>query len=521
MLALARSGDAKARCEVAQRYLLGSDGFPRHFASAVEYLSLAAVLALPEAARVVAECMTLNEILQARLLGALERAAEAGLAVAQAKLGAWRLVRHVGSDSGIKLLRAAARQGQFAAQAALEPLDDGQDLPAPVPALQLALQAMARHQMLDPLALARAGADDALAAADLHSTCTALAAALALGEPACGEVADQVVRAIDMAEAAGQLPPSLAAPVVEPVLEARACAGDRVAAYALGRALCGIPLGGLPARAIAEGQNIRKGAALLLRAADAGRDEAWLHLYRLHADHQLSVANPQMARFFLEKAASSGLPEAQRMLGALLLRGASTLQDSEQALGWLHQAALHGDPLARVLQRSLLLPLEGDDDEAEAAIAAVEGHDRWLAARLRIARDFGLTKLEALCFDPVSGRRPWGLVVGKNPFISQIRLSAPRAIPALTAQALQHLNSAGELFERHAGEADRHEGDLRRRSLTQRRLFARLGLHEPMFFAVVSSDALDSFRLGSKWAHRARQPLRMALAETPQAVDAG
>ena len=32
--------------------------------------------------------------------------------------------------------------------------------------------------------------------------------------------------------------------------------------------------------------------------------------------------------------------------------------------------------------------------------------------------------------------RPWGLVVGKNPFISQIRLSAARAIPALSDAAL-------------------------------------------------------------------------------------
>jgi hypothetical protein len=68
-------------------------------------------------------------------------------------------------------------------------------------------------------------------------------------------------------------------------------------------------------------------------------------------------------------------------------------------------------------------------------------------------------------------------------------------------------------FSRAGADAGRYEGDLRRRSLNQRRLFARLGLDESMFFAVASSVALDSFRLGTKWAFRARQPLRMALAE--------
>jgi TPR repeat protein len=251
----------------------------------------------------------------------------------------------------------------------------------------------------------------------------------------------------------------------------------------------------------------------LLRAADAGCDEAWLHLYRIHSDNRLSVANPQMARFCLEKAAARGVVEAQRRLGALVLRGASTLQETEQSLGWLHQASRQGDVHAQMLLRSLVLPLEGEDEEAEVAIAEVARLDPRLAARLRISREFGLTKLEALCFDPVSGLRPWGLVVGKNPFISQIRLSAPRAIPALTREALEHLRTVAEFFSRTGADSGRHEGDLRRRSSSQRRVFARLGLDETMFFAVASSVALDSFRLGTKWAYRVRQPLRLALAE--------
>jgi hypothetical protein len=71
--------------------------------------------------------------------------------------------------------------------------------------------------------------------------------------------------------------------------------GDRNAAFCLGRALCGIAVGALSPLSLTAGQNMRKGVALLLRAADAGCQEAWLHQYRMHADHRLSVANPQMA----------------------------------------------------------------------------------------------------------------------------------------------------------------------------------------------------------------------------------
>jgi TPR repeat protein len=513
LLALARSGDVQARCEVGRRYLLGTDSFPRHLASGIEYVSHPSVAALPAAARIVAECMTLDEIVHAGMVDVLNRAADAGLAIAQAKLAAWWLARYAIDGDGSTLLQSAASQGHAAAQAALDEWRRAPVAQGLGGSLAAALRPLAQHRLLDAGAVLLAAAHDALQANDLMALAAALSAALVLCDSGLPELSDLVVRAIEASEAAGLTPESLPASAVESVLERRATAGDRYAAFTLGRALCGIDLGRMPAAAIAEGQNMRKGAALLLRAADSGCDEAWLHLYRIHSDNRLSVANPQMARFFLEKAAARGTVEAQRRLGALVLRGAATLQESEQALSWLHQAAQQGDDHAQLLLSSLMLPLEGEDEDAEAAITAAARHDPWLAARLRISREFGLTKLEALCFEPVAGLRPWGLVVGKNPYISQIRLSAPRAIPALTCQALEHLQSVAAFFSRAGADAGRYEGDLRRRSLNQRRLFARLGLDESMFFAVASSVALDSFRLGTKWAFRARQPLRMALAE--------
>ena len=314
LLALARSGDAQARCEVGRRYLSGTDGFRRQLGSGIEYLSHPSVAGLPQACRSIADCMTLDEIVQARLTGMLQRAAAAGVAVAQAKLGAWWLARHAGAAAGTSLLQAAADQGHAAAKAAID---------------------------------------------------------------------------------------------------------------------------------------------------------AWR---------------------------------------------AASLSESEQALGRLHLAAQQGDEQARRLLRAWVRPLEGEARDAQEATAAVARHDARLAARLRIARSFGLARREALCFDPVSGLRPWGLVVGADPSIGPIGVSPPRAIPAPTREAQAQLRAAAELFARRGAEVGRDEGDLDGRSRKQRRLFARLGLDEAMFFAAGSTARPGSPPRGRARAFGLRQPLGTALA---------
>jgi hypothetical protein len=113
----------------------------------------------------------------------------------------------------------------------------------------------------------------------------------------------------------------------------------------------------------------------------------------------------------------------------------------------------------------------------------------------------------------VDGLRPWGLVVGRNPFISQIRLSAARAIPALGEAALQAARRAASFYGHAQREAPLFEGDLRRRTRRQRRAFERHGVDEAMFFAQASATTLETLRLGSKWAFRAREPLQSALAD--------
>ena len=508
LLALAKQGDTAARCEVGRRYLTGNDGFPRHVATGIDYLTHPNVRELPLAARVIAEGLSLDDILQLRQEDALARAAAGGSAVAQVKLGVWLCVRHQRIDEGTRWLETASASGHDAARRALEALQQ----PGRDHAMPDLLRTLTTSGDLEGPVIAVIAARHALAGRELARLAATLRTALALSAGVTAELAELIAAAVQLAEESNATLPGLAADAIETALDMRTSRGDRDAAYALGRALCGVACGALAPEALASGPNMRKGVALLLRAADSGRDEAWLHLYRLHGDHSLSVANPQMARFCLEKAALGGQVEAQRKLGALMLRASDSLADSEQAIQWLHQAAESNDQHARRLMKSLVLPLEGSDADAAAAVELVRHDDPWLAVRLQLSRQFGLTKLEALCVDPADGMRPWGLVVGKNPFITQIRLSAARAIPALSNAAIDAVKRAASFFGQASRDAMAFEGDLRRRSLRQRRAFERHGLDEGMFFATATSMTLEALRLGPKWAFRAKEPLQLALA---------
>jgi TPR repeat protein len=515
LLAQARQGDSAARCEVGRRYLLGVNGFPQHVATGLEYLRHPSLAGKSAPARILAEALPLDQLMALQQGPALALAAADGCLAAQLKLGLWRALQADGRSDALRWLGAAAKGGQAGGHAGAAQAVAALAQAAPAQAVLAVLQPLADGHGIDGPLLACLAARQAIDGGQRDHLVACLVAALALGHALDSDLASLVVAAEQLADQQGRSLAGLPTGAVLDSLELRAGQGDRAAAYSLGRGLSGIAITSLEPDVFAGQQNLRKGAAFLLRAADAGQDAAWLHLYKLHADHRSSVANPQLARFFLEKAALRGQAEAQRKLGALQLREASHLQDSEQAIHWLHQAAAQGDAHARTLLQSLLLPVaDVDAGEAEVAFALeqVRRADPWLAQRLALSRAFGLTKLEALSVDPVAGLRPWGLVVGRNPFIAQVRLSAPRAVPAVDDAALAVARRAAAFFGQAQGEAGAAEGDLRARSLRQRRLFERLGMDEAAFFCDASAMTLDALRLGAKWAYRARAPLSEALA---------
>ena len=436
-------------------------------------------------------------------------AAKTDSAVCKFKQGLWTLAVGRDPQEATKLMSAAAAAGHEAAQGALDAMQRQDDATSP---LQRVLQSLTADAGIDADEIALMAARSALDASDLDHLLDALAAGTSLQPKGDVELDDFIVQATRLAASQQRDVKRLSPELVEASLDRRAHQGDSWAAFTLGRALCGIDADGLAASDLAAAAALRRGTALLFRAADAGWTDAWLHLYRLHADQKLPIANAQLARFCLEKAAHVGNRQAQTKLGALMLKSSGTLAETEQAIGWLHKAANEGDDHALDLLSSLHLPLRGSAAEARSAIEEVRRDYPWLALRMQLSRDFGLTKLEALCVDPADGLRPWGLVVGKNPFIVQSRLSAPRAIPALTTAALDNLRRTAMLLSDSGGDGYALEGDARRRSLLQRRAFERLGLDEAMFFAKASTNELDTLRQGPRWAFRAKAQLQMALA---------
>ncbi len=509
LLSSARQGDAAARCEVARRYLLGVDGFPRHLSTGLEYLAHPSIAGSSKASAVIAETLPLHEIVQHDQMAMLIAAARAGSPTAQVKCGLWACLTAQDTAEAQAWFRLASQSGDVAAGNALRLLTING---SPSGELLGVLRALAAYPGVDLRELLMQAVRLALHADDVNLLAQALDCILTLQPGIRPDLADSVCAALQSAQ---KLPRFVAtSPVerIEALLENGVLRGKTDAALLLGRALCGIDHGPLRAGMLATVQNMRKGAALLLRAADAGKDEAWMHLYRVHADSRTSVANPQMARFFLEKAAVGGNVEAQRRLGALTLRSASTLHESEQGIHWLHEAAQHGDANAARLLSSLVLKVPGPDNDAALVIESIRREDPWMACRLRTARDFGLTKLEGLSVDIVAGKRQWGLVVGLNPFIAQVKLSAPRAIPALTEEVAMNLRRSATFFEQARESGSPLEGDLRKRSVRLRRLLEHHGGDDSMFFAKAKSTTLEMLRVGTKWAFHERQPLRVALA---------
>lgn len=489
----ARQGDAQAILEMARRYL-GGVGVPRHVALGLQYLQAHRTTA--DAAVLACKCLGLHELIEHDQMDLLPLAAAVDPQV-RAKLAIWRVLEGKMSD-GLEMLQECEPAGVDLAKTLSGAPADGQ--------LSALLKLLTELGEIDGSVVALAAAKRACDQKDLPRLCRLLRASIDLQAPAC-ITNPWVFKAVVISEALGTPLQQLDPPDVHGALEQASAGQDPQAWFILGRALCGLSCGPNPAAALVKRDNLRKGAAYLIRAADAGYTQAWLHLYRLNSNARCSVANPEMARFCLEKAAAGGHAEAQRRLGALILRESTTVQTMEQAVGWLHLAAAQNDLYAQDLLRSLVLPVEGDSEEAESALLQVHRVDPWLAARLRLAREFGLTKQEALSLDPFSGARPWGLVTGFNPYLTQSKLSAPRVVPACTAAAHEALKQAMSLFS-----VSDHDSHAPLRSQVQRRHLAQMDINEDLFFAEANSSERDRVRIGTRWAHHARGRLQAALA---------
>jgi TPR repeat protein len=490
----ARRGDARASLEMARRLFTGKEGFARNFKLGLAYLQQDLAQGARPAVLLVAQAVPLEILMAQQARAVLAAAAEWGCASAMTKLGLWQLLHRAERAQGLAWLRRAQVIAPESEAELADPL-----------ALARALRAGFAREVLEPGEVLLAGAQEALAAHDVQGASDCVRAAAEL-MPAQGRLARLVWAVIERVAAQGDAA-TLALPVdlVEACLVERSEHGEADAQFTLGCALANVPCGALAPRQLVARSNLRRAAALLLRAADAGKAQAWLQLFEITSDPRSAAGNQEAARFFLEKAACAGVCVAQRKLGALRLREATSLERAEQGVHWLSAAAQAGDEPARALLRTLVLPLPSLPPSLEDSIVQkVRAVDAELAARLALARAFHLTRREALNFNPRRDIRPWGVLIPGTPSENP----KGRLAPAVDEPMKLQLQRLALLFE--AGAAPGHLLAAHK-ARTQRYVFKALSIPEDMFFPPEIGRSWSHYGFGRHWAARAAPLLDSVL----------
>jgi TPR repeat protein len=460
----ARSGNAQASLSIAEKLLAGAEGFPKNPKLALAYLQQELALASPAALRLVARMAPLELIVAHKLRGALLFASRGGCHVAALKLGVWT---------------AMCR-------------DDAVDLPDPG---RLAENLKNLPQaLLDAGEVAMLCAQDALSLHDVPAACHCIRVAAAFCPP--DALAGIVCRAVYLAAATdGEL--DLPAGLVEDALDCASRQGDQEAQYVLGCALAGLGYGPLKPDQLARGRGLSKAAGLLLRAAEAGKPQAWLNLFEIIPGAKGAIANHDVARFYLEKAARTGLVDAQTRLGTLLLAEAGCLRDAEAALQWLVAASDAGGRAALGVLETLVLPIAELPPEYEGTVLEkISARDSDLGMRVALARALHLTRHEALSFNPNRDLRAWGLVLpGSSKENPKGRLA-----PAVSAAMKTELQRASDFYR---GASPLDATFVLRRARAQKAVFSALSISHELFFAADIGRSSSHYGYGKHWHARA------------------
>lgn len=491
-----------AKVKLGGFYLQGVIDFPRNIKLALEYLSAPALRYRGDVAVLICSHLDILEILEYSQVENLRKAAASDNA-ARIKLITLLIIR----KNLEELAFWVGKNDSVLCKETKKLLSD-----APGSDMAQALVKIAQKHNISALEIIAAEARSALS--DGYY-CRAEDTLSLVAPDSCdipSAIYDAIAKIVTVAEESGKTLQKIPAALIESSLEHSAASSNKNSCYLLGRMLAGLKTEFIGASGASRSVNLRKAIALLLKAADKGRSEAWMDLFYLCSDYRSSVGNPSMARFFLEKASFAGIAEAKRRLGALTLKEAKSIEHMEEGLSLLYESSITGDSLANGIIKTLVLDVNGCEEEADSGIEEVQQIAPLLATRLRLARHFGLTKLEALSINPSTAIRPWGLVVERNLHIRKGNLSEPRAVPAASRKAIETIRNAAMEFAPHGEIADLLEGSLRARALKQRRVFQKINLQEDLFFSQANSYQRDALRIGTRWAQHQKKFLDQALA---------
>ncbi len=489
----ARAGEPKACIEIATRYFKGGGGLPQNFQLGLAYLQQLLHDNNTQVILLIAETAPLEILASHKYRSTLEEAARLGSTAARLKLGIWLMLRKADRDEGMQWIQ---QSGRCDPAWGLYHSDDAQEFAK-------ALHATKPVDVGDKVGFVLSVAHEALQESDVVDACFCIKVAVDIA-PQDDRIAEVVSLAVQMA-AAKHAELSLPVDLIESSLWDRSEQGDVEAQYSLGCALGGLQYGLLAPKQLVRRTKSRYATSLLMRAADAGKHDAWLDLAEMESDPTSTQANRTMSRFFLEKAAKSGVLQAQRKLGAALLKEATSVEKAEVGVHWLSQAAEHGDVDAAELLRTLILPLPQLTTEYEnSVIGKVSAIDPELGARLSLARALHLTRHETMTFNAKPNIRSWGLYMRgttkENP--------KGRLIPAVTPRMKSELQRASAFFSTTSVVEN---ALIHQRSRAQRRVFKALAIPESNFFAKEIGRSWSHYGFGRHWAVRVEPLLNAAF----------
>jgi TPR repeat protein len=478
----ARRGDAQACLAMAERLFCGR-GFARNYTLGLAYLQQELNKKSNAAILLLGNLVPLNVLLAKQLQSFLPDAVDLGSTMAMAKLGALLLLRAESSEEARSLIaKAKICDGTIECPHTSDSSSISRFLKALPP------------QVVDVPELALWGARTALKEQNVERACYFIALATEFMSRN-RQLADLVSSTVQLASNSGATL-NLPVDLVEDSLHACSDSGEVEAQYGLGCALAGIPYGHLTPQRIVRSRNFDKATTLLLRAADAGKCQAWLTLSEMIPSSRSAISSRGIARFFLEKAALAGVLEAQTKLGAALLREAISIERAEEGVTWLNTAADRSCVTARELLQTLVLPIaELPLDYQKSTLQRITAIDPEMGMRVSLARSLHLTRREAMNFNAKRDIKPWGL------FIPGACYENPkgRLAPAISGEMKSELQRTSEFF---AAASSVENTLLVQRSRAQRHIFKLLSISESLFFASEIGRSLSHYGYGRHWACR-------------------